>query len=138
MLLEKFAGFHSVRIDKHEIVTNFFAIPAIVIYVFALLDKRKAFYSGIMTYKQGFMTGLIITIIVTILTPLWQLINSTIISPEYFPNIIEYSVSQGKMTREEAEKYFNLGNYILQGLYGSPIMGIVTTAIVAIFTRKKV
>lgn len=102
MLFEKLAGFHGVRIDKHEIVTNFFAIPAIAIYVFALLDKRKSFYSGVMTYKQGFMTGLIITIIVTIVTPFWQLINSTIISPEYFPNIIEYSVSQGIMTREEA------------------------------------
>ena len=47
MFLEKLVGLHSEHIDKHSIYTNFIAIPAIIIYVLALLDKRKNFYSGI-------------------------------------------------------------------------------------------
>ena len=137
MALEMLAGLHDTNIDKHHIFTNFVAIPAIAVYVFALLDKRRNFYNGIMSYKQGFVSGLIITLIVTILSPLTQYITSTIISPDYFKNIIEYSVKENKMTREEAENYFNLSSYMIQTIIFTPVMGILTSAIVAIFTRSK-
>ena len=137
MLLERLAGLHSQHIDKHPIFTNFIAIPAIATYVFALLDKRKNFYGGVMTYMQCFVSGLIITVIVTVLSPLIQYITSTIITPDYFSNVIKYSVSEGKMTKEAAEEYFNLKSYIVQGLIGTPIMGMITTAIVSIFTKRK-
>ncbi len=137
MLLEKLTGLHNEHIDKHAVYTNFFAIPAIAIYVLALLDKRKNFYNGVMTYKEGFITGLIITAIVTFLSPLTQYITSTIITPNYFPNAIKYAVVKGEMPQEAAENYFNLKNYIIQGLIGAVAMGILTTAIVAIFTTRK-
>ncbi len=137
MFIEKLAGFHSEHIDKHPIYTNFIIIPTIIIYVLALLDKRKNVYNGIMTYKQGLISGLIIALIVTILSPLTQYITSTIITPDYFSNVIKYVVNEGEMNQIEAENYFNLKSYIIQALIGAPIMGIVTTAIVAIFTRRK-
>ncbi len=136
MLIEKLSGLHSEHIDKHPIYTNLGALPAIAVYVFALLDKRKNDYQGAMTYKQGFIAGIIITLMVTVLSPLIQYITSTIISPDYFANAIRYSVGEGKMTQEAAENYFNMKNYIIQGLVWSPIMGLLTTAIVAIFTRR--
>ncbi len=137
MVLEKLTGLHDKHIDQHAMYTNFIAIPAVIIYLLALLDKRKRFYGGVMTYGQGFVSGLIISLIVTILSPLTQYITSTIITPEYFTNIIKYVVSEGKMTQVEAENYFNLKNFITEVLIATPMMGIVTTAIIAIFTRKK-
>ena len=137
MLLEKLAGLHSTHIDKHAIVTNLIAIHAVGIYLFALLEKRNRFYKGVMTYKQGFVCGLIITIIITVFSPLTQFITSTIITPEYFPNVIKYAVAEGEMTQTEAENYFNLKNYIIQGLIGAFAMGILTTAIIAFFVRTK-
>ncbi len=65
MAQERAVGLHDQHIDKHPIYTNFIAIPAIIIYLLALLDKRKNFYNGVMTYKQGFLTGLIITAFIT-------------------------------------------------------------------------
>lgn len=137
MVLEKAVGLHDAHIDKHVIYTNFIAIPAIAVYVFGLLDKRKNFYHGKMTYLQGFISGLIITAFVTVLSPLTQYITSTFITPDYFQNAIAYRVSSGKTTQEAAEAYFNLESYIIQGLIGAPIMGLLTTAIVSIFTQKK-
>ena len=137
MVLEKLAGLHGEHIDKHPIYTNFVAIPAILMYVFALRDKRQNFYNGVMTYGQGFMAGLIMTAVVTLFSPLTQIITSLVITPEYFPNVIKYSVEQGLMTQEVAENYFNLKSYLMQVVIATPIMGILTTAIVAIFTRKK-
>ena len=137
LVLEKLAGFHSAHIDKHYIVTNFIAIPAIAVYVFAFLDKRKNYYGGSMTYMQGFLCGVIISLFVTVLSPLTQTIVTYVITPEYFSNAIKHAVSTGAMTQQDAENYFNNSNYIMMGLMGAPVMGLVTSAIVAIFTRKK-
>jgi hypothetical protein len=137
MVLERSVGLHDTHIDKHATYTNLIAIPAVAVYVFALLDKRKNYFHGKMTYMQGFLSGLIITVFVTILSPLTQYITSTFITPDYFQNAIAYGISSGKTTPEAAEDYFNLENYIVQGLIGAPVMGLLTTAIVAIFTRKK-
>lgn len=137
MQMEKLLGWHDELIEKHAIYTNFFALVAIVIYVVALLDKRKNYYEGKMTWLQGFLSGLYIAVVVAVLSPLTQYITSTIITPEYFPNVIEASVQSGKMSLEQAEKYFSLKNYIIQSVIGAIIMGAVTSAIVAIFVRKK-
>jgi hypothetical protein len=137
MVLEKAFGLHDAHNDKHVIYTNFIAIPAITVYVLALLDKRKNHYHGHMTYMQGFISGSIITLIVTVLSPLTQVITSLLITPDYFQNAIAYGVSSGKTTQEAAEAFFNLENYIIQGLIGAPVMGLITTAVVAIFTQKK-
>ena len=137
MLFEKLMGLHSQNIDKHPIYTNLVAIPSIAIYMFALLDKRKNYFQGTMTYKEGFITGVIITFIVTLFSPLTQLIVSNIITPEYFPNVIKHSVNTGLMTEVEALKFFNLKSYIKQAVIGTPIMGMITTLIIAFLTKKK-
>ncbi len=137
MALEKVTGLHDQHIDKHPIFTNFFALLAVAIYVLALLDKRKTAHHGYMTYGQGVVSGLILTLFITILTPLTQYITSSIISPDYFENAAAYAIESQKMTQEEANKYFNLSSYVKQGLIGTSIMGVITTLIVAIFTRKK-
>ena len=136
MLLEKLTGLHSEHISKHPTYTNFFAIPAVAVYVFAFLDKQKKSYQGIMTYKQGLKTGIIITIIIAILSPITQSISSLIITPEFFPNVIEYSVTKGLMSVEEAKSFFNLKNYVIIATLGSLIMGVITTIVVAFFTKS--
>ncbi len=136
MLGEKLTGLHDVNIAQHPTYTNLIAIPAILIYVFALLDKRKIFYNGIMNYKEGFITGLIITVIITLFTPLTQYITSTFITPDYFQNAINYSVENGLMDKDKAEAYFNMKSFMTQAPIGALIMGILTAAIVALFTKK--
>jgi len=136
IFIERLLGLHDVYIDQHPIYTNIFAIFAIAIYVFALLDKRKNFYQGKMTYIQGLISGLIITGIVVVLSPLTQFLISTVISPEYFTNVIEYTVSEGIKTQAEAEAQFSLQNYMVQAAVGAAIMGSVTSLIVAFFTRS--
>lgn len=136
MLLERVGGFHDRRIEQHSIVTNLVAIPAIAVYVLALPDKRKNHYGGHMTYVQGLVTGLIITLFVTLVSPLTQYITSQIITPDYFKNMIKYTVNNDMMSIEEARANFNMKSYIIQGLIGTPIMGTVTSAVVAIFTKK--
>src|SRR5690606_19895203 len=111
---EKLSGLHSTHIDYHMYLTNLFAIPAIIVMVLALKDKKKKFYNGTMSYKQGLISGVILSFFIALLTPLTQWITTYVISPEYFPNVIKRSVEIGYYsTTEEAQKNFNYKNYAI-------------------------
>jgi hypothetical protein len=88
MVLEKLSGLHSKYIDYHLYLTNLFAIPAIWFMVLALKEKKRVFYYGQMNYKQGLISGIILSVIIALLSPLTQWVISYIISPEYFPGAI--------------------------------------------------
>ncbi|HSD15008.1 MAG TPA: DUF4199 domain-containing protein [Flavobacterium sp.] len=137
MYLEKSVGLHDQYIEKHPIYTNLFAIVAIALYYFALRDKKKNFFNNQMNWKQGFVTGVYISFFIAILSPLAQYITSTFITPDYFKNVIAYAVEHKKMTQENAEMYFNLKSYIMQGIFGALSMGVVTSGIVAFFIKSK-
>jgi hypothetical protein len=140
MLLEKVTGLHGRYIDYHIYLTNLFAIPAIIVMVLALKDKKKNFYDGRITYLQGLVSGIIISVMIALISPLTQWITTYVITPEYFPNVIKRSVELGYYnTIAEAEANFNYLNYVKQGAIGGLIMGTVTTAIAMIFiyTRNR-
>lgn len=137
MLMERILGYHHEKIDQHVIISSLVFIPSILIYVLALIDKRKNYYNGTMNYLQGFISGLFITLFVSLVSPLTQIFVSTVISPDYFTNIIAYSVKEDIMTQEAAEAYFNLKHYIYLTVISTPIMGLMTSALIALFTIKK-
>lgn len=137
MIFEKLMGWHGENIESHAIMTNIFALIAVVVYVIAFLDKRKNDFDGYMTWTEGFMTGFAITIVVAVLSPLAQWIIHAFISPEFFDNMVDHAVQTGRMSRSEATGYFNLKSYMIQGSLGAFMMGVVTSAIVAVFTMRK-
>ncbi len=138
MVLEKVCGLHGPYIDYHLYLTNLFAIPAIWTFVLALKDKKRRYYNGHMTYLQGLLSGIIISVFVAALSPLTQWIVSYVITPEYFPNVIKRSVELGYYkTTTEAAAYFNYKHYAVQGTIGALMMGVITTAIVMLFLRSK-
>ena len=138
MVLEKASGLHDQYIDYHLYLTNLFAIPAILMMIGELKDKKKNFYEGEMTYRQGFVSGLILSIFIALLSPITQWITSYAISPEYFPNVIKRSVELGYYpTTEAAQEQFNYNNYAIQGAIGAIGMGIITVAIAMLFLKSK-
>ncbi|MCU4164546.1 DUF4199 domain-containing protein [Carboxylicivirga caseinilyticus] len=136
-VFEKMIGLHDEHIDIHAKITNLFAIPAILIYILALLEKRRKDFNDKMTWLQGFVSGLIITFIVALLSPLSQVLTHEYLSPQYFDNIIAYSVKNNLSTQVEAEGYFNLTSYIYMSVVGALMMGFITSAVVAFFVKKK-
>jgi len=90
-----------------------------------------------MAYRQGLLSGLIMTAVITLLVPLTLYITLYFITPDFFSNAIKYAVAFGKSTQQDAEQYFSFGNYLLQSLIFTPVIGVITSAIVAVFTRRK-
>lgn len=134
--LEKSLGFHGENIEQHPVVTNFFFIPAILIYVLGIREKREKDLGGTMTFKEGFIAGMIITLVVTVFTPLTQYLASTVISPDYFQNAIDFSVESGESTLEEAQAFFNLQSYMIMSIIFAPVVGTLTSLVVAFFMKK--
>lgn len=134
--LERLVGLHDTHIDQHAIYTNLIAIPSIVIYVLALRQKRNQFYGGTMTYSQGLVSGIFISLVVAIMSPLTQWLVSAVITPDYFTNAIAHAVSTGKLSQEQAQDFFNLKSYMAQGVLGASAMGFLTSAVVALFLKR--
>lgn len=137
MVLEKMSGLHSTHLQYHMYLTNLFAIPAIYVYARAGREYRTKVKGGSVKFLEALQGGLATTLVVVLLSAPMQYIISTYISPEYFPNVINLSVEMKMMTKEEAEAYFNVTNYIKQAVMGSAMMGAITSLIIAFFSSKK-
>jgi len=138
MLLEKLTGLHDRYIHLHQYITLLYAVVAVLIYVLSLREKRKHFYNGSATYGQLFKSGVVMTFIITLLSPFSQWMISEVISPDYFKNVITYSVKNGYYdTFAEAKAEFNLKSYIITSSIWALVMGVITTAIVALFIKNK-
>jgi hypothetical protein len=137
MCLEKWSGLHDQYIDNHPYLTNLFFIPAVILIILAVLDKKK-YYKGKMSYIEGLRFGILLAFLIALFSPLTQWITSYVISPHFFMNAIKRSVEIGYFaTTEEAEEYFNFTNYVVQGVIANFIMIVVIVAIVMIFVQSK-
>lgn len=132
---EKLMGLHDVYVAQHPLYTNLFGIIAVTLFYLALREKREKFFNGLITWREGFVSGIVMTIVITILSPLSQYLTYTFISPQYFDNIIEHTLQNTYMNLEEAESYFSLRSYLIQATFGALVMGVVTSAVVAWFIR---
>lgn len=105
MALEKATGLHDVYIEQHAIYTNLFFIPAVLVYVLTLRDKKYNFYNADVSYNQLFISGLIMSLMIALLAPLSTFVSVEYLSPEYFDNAIKMSVKNKIMSQTEAEEY---------------------------------
>lgn len=140
MIIEKSTGLHDKHIDQHFIYSSLFALVAIGLYFFALLDKKKNFYNNQIDWKQGFISGMVLSFFIALMSPLVQFIVFNYISPKFFENFIQYSVLKKSMTLDQARAFYSMNSYILQGVSGALSMGVLTAAIVALVikTKKKI
>lgn len=137
MFLERISGLHDEHIALHPLVTMFFLIPAIAVYVLAIRDKKRQL-GGRLTYKEGLISGLILTLGITILSPVAQWVISYVITPDFFTNAISASVELGYYSNTaEAEAYFNFENYLKQSVQGSLMFGVIKSLIIPLFLRSK-
>lgn len=137
LFIEKSSGYYDAKIKDYALYSMLFTFVLIFVYYVAIKEKKKDFFGGEMSWKQGCTTGIFLTIVMAILTPFCQIIFHKAIAPEFFPNMIEFSVSKGN-SRATAENYFNLSSYMIQSIFSTLSFGVVISAVVALFLQTKV
>lgn len=137
MTLEKQLGFHDEKLKWQVFFGMLIIIPNFALYFLALRDKKKNYYNGEMNWKQGFISGVVISFIVVIFSPFTQFITYEFIVPNYFEKMVALSVESKRLTEEEAKSYFNLSAAIWQNISSVLSYGIVLGAIVAYILKTK-
>ncbi len=137
LFLERIVGLHDTYIALHASYTNLIAIPYFIIYYLALKDKRDKFYDGKISFKQGFKTGVIISLIYTILVPICLFVSLNYITPDYFKNAINYAIENKLMQASEAKAYFSYDNYVFISMVSAPLLGVMTSFIMSLILKSK-
>ncbi|RZJ30645.1 MAG: DUF4199 domain-containing protein [Flavobacterium sp.] len=134
-VLEKALGFHDKYIGSEMIFVWVFGLVAIPIYFFALRDKKKNFYNGQATWTQLFLSGLVMSVFVALMSPLAQYISWNLISPDFIANSIDHYVRIKKMSPENAAMLFSYRGLILQGISNGISVGVLISALIALFIK---
>ncbi|MFP2995967.1 DUF4199 domain-containing protein [Spongiivirga sp. MCCC 1A20706] len=133
---EKSMGWHDEKVGMYPIYAMSFGIPALLVYFFALKEKRDLDYNGIMDWKQLVVSGAIIGTIVAIFSPIVQYVTFSYISPDYFNNAIKAGVERG-MTQKMAESFYTLESTIKQSALAAIPLGLVAGTIFGLILQKK-
>jgi hypothetical protein len=117
MIIEKSSGLHDRRISDYIVYTNVFVLITVGLYFVALLDKKKNVYQGNMSQSQGFISGILLTLFIGLLTPFLLRISLTYISPDFFSSMKSYMLNTKKMSAAQVNLYYNYRSYLLQTLF---------------------
>lgn len=110
-----------------------------VVYYFALREKRNQYYKRKITWKQAFLSGCVISVIVALLSPLAEYFNYHYLSPQYFDHMIAYQTEKAShpMTLEAAKDFFNMKSFLIQGIFTSFSFGFLVSLLLALVVRTK-
>ena len=137
MVLEKQLGYHDIKIKWQMLFTLLVVLPLFALYFFGLWEKKKRYYNNQMSWMQGFISAMIIAVVGVILSPMSQFVIYEFITPNYFENMIIYTVSSNKLSLEAAQTNFNLSSAIWQSISGGLSTGLVIGALAAYLVRTK-
>jgi len=134
---EKLTGLHDAHVDKYNLYSIFFIIPAALFYFLAINEKKKHFFNGSMSWSQGFVSGVILSFFIALLNPFAQYAIFEGISPDFFHKIIEYKIKNGNIPLKNAQSYFSIKTIMLVSTFTYLSMGIVAGAIISYFLKNK-
>ena len=135
--IEKQLGWHTVKINMQPIFTMLFIFVTIPVYVFALNEKKQNYFENRIDWKQGFLSGSILSLIIAMLSPVAMYLSINYISPDFITNALDNALSKNRATKEQLESYYNVNSYIYQSVFSSLSLGIVISACVAYFIKTK-
>ena len=136
MYFEKSMGWHDEKIMLQPLYNLWFLPVSILVIGLGLFDKKRNHYKNDMDWKQGFVSGIILSVLITVLHPFVLYITHTYISPAFFDNAIAASVSD-KFTSEQAKAQFNLNTAISSSVFEKLSFGVVIAATISYFIRTK-
>jgi Protein of unknown function (DUF4199) len=134
--LEYAVGLHDKYISLHRFFAFLFIILALAMMILAIAEKRRRL-GGRINFKQAFLCGLGVSVVVSLLAPLTQFIFHRFINPGFFENMINNAISTGRSTLEQADAFFNLKIYMLQASMLAIVTGVINSLILAAVMRDR-
>lgn len=135
--LEKISGLHANLIEYQQIASVMVLVPSFLVYLLAIRDKKKRYFNNVISFRQAFLSGMILTAFIVLLSPLSQFISMRLLSPDFFTNMQKYAVASHGISEEKAISQLNLGKFIITSIFGGLVTGLIFSLIIAAFVKKK-
>lgn len=136
MYFESKMGWHDTKIGLEPIYNLLFLPFSILLIGLALFDKKRNHYKNEMDWKKGFISGIILSVLITVLNPVVLYISFNYISPDFFTNAIQAATAEG-FPLEKAKAQYNLNTAISNSVFDKLSFGVVISAAVSYFIRTK-
>ena len=131
ILLEKTLGWHEEGTANKQWLTLFFLPFAIAMYWLAMKETRRRVYKKVITWRQCFMSGVLMAVFVAMLSPIAVYVIQNFITPENFETVANKSVTNTLLKIEQANDLLNIDNYRWQTAIGAFGIGVITALISA-------
>lgn len=135
--IEKLFGMHDSNIGSQPMFSLLFGIPALAVYFLALLEKKQKSFGGNMSWKEGTVSGIVLSLFIAVLSPVAQWAIYTLISPHFFTKAIQFYTNNKRLTEVRAIEMFNIQAYMKKAITESLSMGVITSALVALIVKTK-
>jgi hypothetical protein len=131
----KFLGLQEPeKIDLFVFVVNIYYLLLFGLYLLAIRERKNT-QRGYISRRDAFLTGLLVTLFLVVLSPLNMAIFYYLINPSFFAVMIEFNVSNG-VAAQIAESDYNLSNYIFTSMLMNFVAGGVFSALGALLLQK--
>lgn len=134
--MEFLMGLHSTYIHLHPYF-SFLFLFVVVAVIYQGVKARKSLNEGNITYLHAFLSGVYISIVAVLLSPLVNYIFHSFINPDFFDAMISMSVQQMRLTEDMAREHFNLVRYTQLNIVFGLISGVITSGLVALVLKSK-
>lgn len=132
MIFEKMLGYHSEKALQEPIFNLLFIPISVVLFYLAIKNKKKTIFNNEMEWKQGFASGIVLTLLLAITTTVVVMFTFNIISPNYFETAIEASKN-----KEVAQFNYNFPVFIKNNIFDKLSFGVVFSAIMSYLLKTK-
>ncbi|VXC25965.1 conserved membrane hypothetical protein [Flavobacterium sp. 9AF] len=129
-------GWHNNKVLLEPLYNLLFLPISILLIGLALFDKKRNHFKNEMDWKKGFISGIILSVLITVLNPLVLYITHNYISPDFFNNAVNASVIEG-LPLEKAKARYNLNTAISNSVFDKLSFGVVISAVISYFIRTK-
>jgi len=147
LLLELFLGLHTSRIIYWPFFTWMSIIIPITGLYWAAKAKRDRFYHGKISFIQSAKTGIIVTAVSSIISPLLSWFYVSVVNPFYFSTMITHekqkieelnlsSLEEKSFKINEAYLEYNVSTYLIKSFLTMLIIGLVLSLIIAALIKK--
>jgi len=145
-LSEFLLGFHTNKMNIGEYTTYFVVvIPIITIYM-GIKEKRDKIYSGHISISRGIRTGLMISLVATLIVAVYLVFYFNSINPDFLELSIAYQkgklLSRGKTVEQislemnQLKFMFDFVNQFLFGTLGLLTSGFIISFALSLFLKK--
>ena len=135
IVCEKQIGLYTTHIEDFSVYTHLFFVPALVVYLLALLEIKNKHANGTITYRQGLFAGLRIMYISTMLSPIT--ITFRFVFFDLLSNLNSYFFDKTAISPGDTGDSSAFLWILILGLTATPVTGFILSTIIPLFIRGK-